>query len=48
MMSDKTLLALSMFIERLRIRGQEEIADEIEDFVIKATDKSEAQKKKKL
>ena len=46
-MTDKAALALSMFIERLRIRGQDDIADEIEDFVIEYTDNNKAGKKKK-
>ena len=45
-MTDKALLALSMFIERLRIRGQEEIADEIEDFLSNFAHKMDVKKKK--
>jgi hypothetical protein len=46
-MNDKTLLALSMFIDKLRLRGQEEIADEIEDFVSEFAPKSNTKKKTK-
>jgi hypothetical protein len=46
-LSDNAALALSMFIERLRIRGQEQIADEIEHFISEATEEIKADKKKK-
>jgi hypothetical protein len=46
-LSDNAALALSMFIERLRIRGQEQIADEIEHFVSEAAEEIKADKKKK-
>ena len=45
--SDKALLALTLFAERLRGKGEHDIADEIESIAQDYADKAKAPKKKK-
>ena len=45
--SDRTLIALTLFAERLRGRGEDDVADEIEAIAEDYADKGKAPKKKK-
>jgi hypothetical protein len=45
--NDKAVLALTLFAERLRGRGEHDLADEIEAIAEDYADKGKAPKKKK-
>ena len=47
MLSDNALLALSMLVHRLRLRGHEQVAEEIEHFVMEYSENNKAEKNKK-